>query len=179
MTNPAVDGRISWWPWSGAFIIGLGILFQIAQLVVSFRGRAARRDLTGEPVGRPHAGVGDGLAAAALQLRDDAGRGTRSMRLTAMKASGAVPRRPAARYFAHPTCRRNTASGLVIGAFSVVLGFALIWHIWWLAVAGLGRDDRQPSSGARSNDDTDYVVPAEQIARDRRPGTFQLLAAQA
>jgi cytochrome o ubiquinol oxidase subunit 1 len=26
----------------------------------------------------------------------------------------------------------------VIGVFSLVLGFALVWHIWWMAIAGLG-----------------------------------------
>ena len=30
----------------------------------------------------------------------------------------------------------NTATGFVIAFFAVVTGFALIWHIWWMA--GLG-----------------------------------------
>ena len=32
---------------------------------------------------------------------------------------------------------RDTGAGVLIGAFSMVLGFAMIWHIWWLAIAGL------------------------------------------
>ena len=32
---------------------------------------------------------------------------------------------------------RNSALGFVIAFFAVVLGFAMIWHIWWMAVAGL------------------------------------------
>ena len=32
---------------------------------------------------------------------------------------------------------RNTGAGVFIGAFSMALGFAMIWHIWWLALAGL------------------------------------------
>jgi cytochrome o ubiquinol oxidase subunit I len=32
---------------------------------------------------------------------------------------------------------RNSAIGVVTAFFAVVIGFALIWHIWWLAVLGL------------------------------------------
>jgi len=26
---------------------------------------------------------------------------------------------------------------VVIGLFSLAIGFALVWHIWWLAISGL------------------------------------------
>lgn len=32
---------------------------------------------------------------------------------------------------------RNTATGLLIGLASIPFGFALVWHIWWLAVVTL------------------------------------------
>lgn len=32
---------------------------------------------------------------------------------------------------------KNSAIGFVTAFFAVIIGFALIWHIWWLAVAGL------------------------------------------
>ena len=32
---------------------------------------------------------------------------------------------------------RNTPIGFVLSFFAVVTGFALIWQIWWMAVAGL------------------------------------------
>ena len=32
---------------------------------------------------------------------------------------------------------RNSATGFVSAFFAVVLGFALIWHIWWHGVLGL------------------------------------------
>ena len=32
---------------------------------------------------------------------------------------------------------RNTPTGFVTAFFAVVTGFALIWHIWWMAVLGL------------------------------------------
>jgi cytochrome o ubiquinol oxidase subunit 1 len=69
---------------------------------------------------------------------------------------------------------RNTAAGIVMGGFGLVLGFALVWHIWWLAVAGLA--GMVATFIRRSfDDDTGYLVPAEEVARieNRR---FQLLA---
>lgn len=32
---------------------------------------------------------------------------------------------------------KNTAAGLLIGLSSLVIGFAIIWHMWWLAGVGL------------------------------------------
>jgi cytochrome o ubiquinol oxidase subunit 1 len=32
---------------------------------------------------------------------------------------------------------RNSAIGFVNAFFAVVIGFALIWHIWWMASVGL------------------------------------------
>jgi cytochrome o ubiquinol oxidase subunit 1 len=43
---------------------------------------------------------------------------------------------PASPYKAIET-PRNSPTGFVTAFFSVVTGFALIWHIWWMAIAGL------------------------------------------
>ncbi len=32
---------------------------------------------------------------------------------------------------------RGSATGFVAAFFSVAMGFALVWHIWWLAIIGL------------------------------------------
>ena len=32
---------------------------------------------------------------------------------------------------------KNSATGVVTAFFAVVTGFALIWHIWWMAGLGL------------------------------------------
>jgi cytochrome o ubiquinol oxidase subunit 1 len=32
---------------------------------------------------------------------------------------------------------RNSATGFVVAFFAVVIGFALIWHIWWMVAVGL------------------------------------------
>jgi cytochrome o ubiquinol oxidase subunit 1 len=59
---------------------------------------------------------------------------------------------------------RNTAMGLVISLFSLIMCFALVWHIWWLAIVGL-----VATIGGviwrSADDDIDYYVPAEEVAR--------------
>ena len=35
--------------------------------------------------------------------------------------------------FATPS---NTATGIVCAFFATVMGFALIWHIWWMVILG-------------------------------------------
>lgn len=58
---------------------------------------------------------------------------------------------------------KNTGAGVVIGVFAFVLGFAIIWHIWWLAVVGLA--GAMITLIRRSmEEDTEYVVTAEQLA---------------
>ncbi|MNN70137.1 Cytochrome bo(3) ubiquinol oxidase subunit 1 [compost metagenome] len=57
---------------------------------------------------------------------------------------------------------KNTGAGFYMGAFSLVLGFALTWHIWWLAAVGLV--GMVVAFIRRANDDhIDYYVPAKQV----------------
>ena len=70
----------------------------------------------------------------------------------------------APRHYADIHMPRNTSVGLIIAVLSFILGFGLIWHIWWLAavsaLAILG------SVIVRSFDsNTDYIIPAEEVAR--------------
>jgi cytochrome o ubiquinol oxidase subunit 1 len=32
---------------------------------------------------------------------------------------------------------RNSATGVICAFFATLMGFALIWHIWWLAALGV------------------------------------------
>ena len=61
-------------------------------------------------------------------------------------------------------CRVNSPTGFVVAFFAVVTGFALIWHIWWMAAVGV--------AGAFATfvvfawrDHDEYEVPAEEVAR--------------
>lgn len=57
---------------------------------------------------------------------------------------------------------RNTSVGLFIGIFSLIFSFAMVWYIWWLALAsGLGIFI---AVLVRSFDyDTDYYVTADEV----------------
>lgn len=59
---------------------------------------------------------------------------------------------------------KNTASGIYIAAFAFVASFAFVWHIAWLAIAGiLGII---VSVIIRTFDeDTEYVLPAAEVAK--------------
>jgi len=72
---------------------------------------------------------------------------------------------------------KNTGAGFFIGMFSIVMGFALIWHIWWMAVLGLV--GMIGSFILRSNDDdVDYYVPAHEV-HETESAYFQRIGSQA
>jgi cytochrome o ubiquinol oxidase subunit 1 len=57
---------------------------------------------------------------------------------------------------------KNTAVGFVIGIFAFIFSFAMVWHIWWLALAGLGCV--LVTLIMRSFDyNTDYYVTASEV----------------
>ena len=59
---------------------------------------------------------------------------------------------------------KNTSAGVIIGAFSLVMGFALIWHIWWLAIASFA--GMIISWIVKSFDeDVDYYVPVPEVEK--------------
>jgi cytochrome o ubiquinol oxidase subunit 1 len=52
-----------------------------------------------------------------------------------MKSLGLAYKRPESYQRIHMP--KNTWAGIVISGFAMVMGIAMIWHIWWLAIAGL------------------------------------------
>jgi cytochrome o ubiquinol oxidase subunit 1 len=62
----------------------------------------------------------------------------------------------------HMPC--NTSAGLVTSVFALICSFALVWHIWWMAIFGLL--GCVIALIARSYDeDTDYFISAHEVAR--------------
>jgi cytochrome o ubiquinol oxidase subunit 1 len=156
--NPA------WHPWLlvaelGAVLVAIGIACQLMQLVVSIRDRnkPENRDLTGDPWN------GRTLEWATTSPPQIYNFATVPVvhELDAfhdMKQRGNVEK-PVYRDIHMPS---NTSAGFFIGVFSLALGFALTWHIWWLAIAAfIGAIGTWI---ARSFDnDTDYYIPAETV----------------
>ncbi len=80
--------------------------------------------------------MGDRLAAARLQLRRAAeGQGEEAYWGIKQRAREQQRLREEPDYEAIEM-PRNSPTGFICAFFATVMGFALIWHIWWLAIAG-------------------------------------------
>ncbi len=117
----------------GAGVILCGIVATIAQLVVSIRSRESRRDLSGDPWnGRTlewsTASPPPEYNFAVLPKVESADA------FWYMKQHGTLG--PLDRYEAIEMPARSW-NGFITAFFAVVTGFAMIWHIWWMAVVGL------------------------------------------
>lgn len=145
----------------GAVIIAVGIGLQLLQVFVSFRKRHQLIDETGDPWGGrtlewsiPSPAPFYNFAHTPVVEERDA--------FWHMKEQGISERKPAEYQDIHMP--KNTAVGFVIGIVSAAFGFALIWHIWWLAIAC-----SVVIFGAlvhrTFNDDIDYYVPAAEVER--------------
>ncbi|MGC1108839.1 MAG: cytochrome o ubiquinol oxidase subunit I [Methylovirgula sp.] len=158
----------------GALIIMCGIAAQLAQIAVSIRNRAALRDLTGDPwngrtlewaVASPAPAYN--FARTPLVTSRDA--------YWEMKRRG-VAHRPFSTY--RPIhMPQNTGTGIIVSAFAAVLGFALIWHIWWLAVASFAAAIAVAITHS-FNENRDYTVSSDDVARSEDI-YFEQLASQA
>jgi len=70
---------------------------------------------------------------------------------------------------------RNTGAGVILAGISLVLGFALIWHIWWLvAVSFVGLI--ATAIAHTFNYNRDYYIPAEEVTRTEEERTRALAA---
>ena len=120
---------------AGAFVILLGIALTAVQLAVSIRQRRTHRDRTGDPWnGRtlewsmPSPPTAWKLALTPNVERTDA--------YWHMKEPAAPHGEPPGS-FADMDLPRNSPVGVFLAFFAVILGFALIWRIDWLAGVGL------------------------------------------
>jgi cytochrome o ubiquinol oxidase subunit 1 len=156
-----------WRPWTwiamaGAVVILIGICCQIAQLVVSIRRRESLRDVTGDPWDGRSLEWSTASPPPEFNfavLPDVHGEDAYwNMKQRALDEAAAEPAYEAIEM------PRNSPTGFVCAFFATVMGFALIWHIWWLAIAGL--------LGAWATfvvfawrDHTEREIPADEVAR--------------
>ncbi|MCB1351809.1 MAG: cytochrome o ubiquinol oxidase subunit I [Rhodobacteraceae bacterium] len=157
----------------GAAMIAVGIGAFLIQLFVSIRNREALRDTTGDPwdgrtlewsTSSPPPPYNFAFTPVVHDL--DA--------WTDMKRHGYV--RPEDG-FIPIHMPKNTGTGVYLAGLSVALGFAMVWHIWWLAiVAFVGMIG--VTIWHTFNYNRDYSIPAGEVSASENERT-RLLGAGA
>ncbi|MGD9965941.1 MAG: cytochrome o ubiquinol oxidase subunit I [Hyphomonadaceae bacterium] len=145
----------------GALIILVGILAFVIQIVVSIKNREKLRDTTGDPWnGRtlewstasppPFYNFAFTPVVHELDTWYD------------MKMRG--HKRPA-EGFRPVHMPRNTGAGVILAGLALILGFAMVWYIWWLAALSFAAFI---AYGIFHSFDynRNYYVPVEELARD-------------
>ncbi|WEK50193.1 MAG: cytochrome o ubiquinol oxidase subunit I [Candidatus Kaistia colombiensis] len=158
-----------WRPWLllaavGALFILAGIVAQAAQLWVSIRDRGRLRDVFGDPW--------DGRSlewattspppafnfAVLPNVEDEEPYWGIKQRALAEQR---LIQEPDYEAIEMP---RNSPTGVVTAFFTTIMGFALIWHIWWMVLLGLvGAFATFVVFAWRDVDE--YEIPAEEVAR--------------
>jgi cytochrome o ubiquinol oxidase subunit 1 len=173
----------AWHPWLlvaalGAAVILAGIACQIAQLTVSIRRREQLRDVTGDPWnGRSleWATASPPPAFNFAALPHVEGRDDYWVTKQRVRQQARLDDEPRYEDIEVP---RNSATGFVCAFFATFMGFALIWHIWWLVgVAFLGAFVTFVVFAWR--DRTEDRIPADEVARIDRANRSTRAAALA
>jgi cytochrome o ubiquinol oxidase subunit 1 len=131
---------LSWRPWMlvalcGAIFIFIGIALTVVQLIVSIRQRRLYRDGDGDPwIGRTLE-----WSTTSPPPPWNYGRLPQVQSTDAYWASnhGAATSPSESSGYKTVHLPRNSAIGFFLAFFAVVYGFAMIWHIYWLAACGI------------------------------------------
>jgi cytochrome o ubiquinol oxidase subunit 1 len=159
----------SWRPWMiaagiGTILLTIGIVVQVLQLVVSIRQREELRDRTGDPWdGRSlEWATSSPPPVFNFAIPPDVTEEDAYWLLKAhAKQRELSKREPDYKDIEMP---RNSPTGFVCAFFATIMGFALIWHIWWMVAAGaIGAFATFVAFAWRDHDE--YVIPAKEVAR--------------
>ena len=158
-----------WRPWLaaatfGTALLAIGVVLQILQLVFSIRDRERLRDTTGDPWD------GRSLEWATSSpppvfnfavLPNVTGQDA-YWRIKENAKNQQLQTRE--KDYEDIELPRNSPTGFVCAFFATIMGFALIWHIWWMVALG--------AIGAFATfvvfawrDHEEYVIPAAEVAR--------------
>ncbi len=153
--------------WQGLFIVSavgvgvilLGIGFQLLQIGVSIWQRHQNRDITGDPWnGRtlewsiPSPAPVYNFATIPVVHDRDA--------FWEMKQAKSLPKHR----YEDIHLPKNSPFGLLIASAAFVFGFAIIWHIWWLAILGFLLAVTLVIIKT-SDDESEYVITAAEVKK--------------
>lgn len=143
----------------GLVIISIGAALQVLQLVVSIVNRKKYRDTTGDPWNGRTLEWSVSSPAPYYNFAI-------TPRITTRDQFWHDKQHPTS---SEPTYKdihlpKNTPAGMMIALSVFIAGFAIIWHIWWLAIV---------ASGAAvviiiirtSDDEHEYTIPAETVRK--------------
>ncbi|MCS2609579.1 cytochrome o ubiquinol oxidase subunit I [Halomonas dongshanensis] len=150
--------------WVGAVLIACGIACTLIQFYVSIRDRKQRQDVTGDPWDARTLEWSTSSPAPFYNFAHLPVVGDIDSFWTQKQRS--LEQKEEVRY-SDIHMPKNTAAGPIISVFAMIFGFAMVWHIWWLA--GLGAIGVFVAfMGRVFNDDIDYYVPAAEVERIER-----------
>jgi len=143
----------------GALIIGVGIIGFVIQIAVSIKNRDKLRDTTGDPW--------DGRT---LEWSTSSPPPFYNFAFTPVISDLDAWYDMKDRGYQKPTggfrpihMPHNTGAGVIISAIAMVMGFAMIWYIWWLAALSLVVLVAAIIIHT-FNYNRDYYVPADEVA---------------
>lgn len=158
----------------GAFTILFGVISLVIQLVVSIRNRKSNADLTGDPwnartlewaTASPPAEYNFAVIPTVHGLDE----------FWDKKERGTAYERP--EQYQDIRLPKNVPHGVLIGAFALTFGFAMVWYIWWLAAVSMVGIIGTVIAIA-SSDDREYVITAAEVERIEEERFRAIAAAQ-
>ncbi|MGP1871033.1 MAG: cytochrome o ubiquinol oxidase subunit I [Arsenophonus sp.] len=143
----------------GTLLIAIGILCQVIQIIVSIRNRDKNCDYTGDPWNGRTLEWSTSSPAPFYNFAKEPQINMRDA-WWYMKEKGIAYKKPSEYKIIHMP--KNTSDGIIISSFCLIFGFAMIWHIWWLAIIGfIGIIYVWINRSFNKN--IDYFIPVEKI----------------
>jgi cytochrome o ubiquinol oxidase subunit I len=158
-----------WRPWIlisgfGALLVLTGIICQVIQLVVSIRERESLRDLVGDPWDGRTLEWATSSPPPAYNFAVLPEVGEEETYWTVKQAAARRAALREAPEYVDIEMPRNSPTGFVVAFFATIMGFSLIWQIWWLvAVAFVGSYATFVVFAWRDHDE--HTIPANEVAR--------------
>jgi cytochrome o ubiquinol oxidase subunit 1 len=143
----------------GGLVIAVGVAFQIIQIIASVMEKRRLRDRTGDPWNARTLEWSVPSPAPEYNFTTVPQVASREP-FWDMKQAG-IPKEPVYQDIHMP---KNTASGIYISIFAFFVGFGFVWHITWMAIAGI--------LGAivftilrTFDENVEYTIPAAEVKR--------------